>query len=300
MRHCYRTDVRNKTRCLGTVVLVAGLTTIATCAVALLLTGDGEVRYSADHGDTIPVWHRWVPALVGIALIRLMPPRTSRLTAPETALRQTGTLWIEALVLLATAMLFVVGLRLAGGGEPTHTLLKLSLLLGVPAVLFLTVRRRSPVRENGARGSVIGPWRRWEPAVPVAAWLVLAYASPLAVPARGLPGGSDAVPLIATVVIVFAVNSLLEEVFYRRWLQTRWEALLGAWPGIVVASLLWAVWHIGIQGGGSLPIDLASIVASHGVQGMFLGYLWSRYRMMWPILTVHGAMNAAPIVIALL
>lgn len=78
------------------------------------------------------------------------------------------------------------------------------------------------------------------------------------------------------------------------------EALLGAWPGIVLASLLWAVWHIGIQGTGFLPTDLASAVASHGVEGLFLGYLWSRYRMMWPILTVHGAVNAAPIVIALL
>jgi membrane protease YdiL (CAAX protease family) len=41
-------------------------------------------------------------------------------------------------------------------------------------------------------------------------------------------------------------------------------------------------------------------VVGQGVQGLFLGYLWSRYRLMWPILTVHGAINAATIVIALL
>lgn len=28
--------------------------------------------------------------------------------------------------------------------------------------------------------------------------------------------------------------------------------------------------------------------------------LWSKYRLMWPILAVHGALNAAPIAISLL
>ncbi|MEU4392264.1 CPBP family glutamic-type intramembrane protease [Kribbella sp. NPDC023855] len=27
------------------------------------------------------------------------------------------------------------------------------------------------------------------------------------------------------------------------------------------------------------------------MQGLFLGYLWSRYRRMWPLITVHGAVN---------
>lgn len=56
---------------------------------------------------------------------------------------------------------------------------------------------------------------------------------------------------------------------------------------------------IGIQGTGSLPVDLASTVVNQGVQGLFLGCLWSRYRLMWPILAVHGAMNLAPTVLAL-
>lgn len=215
------------------------------------------------------------------------------------AVRWTGALRIEALVLLGAAVLFAVGLRLAGGGEPAHTLLNLPLLLGVPLLVGWAVRRRTGPGTDGDRGGVGGPWRRWGPAVPVLAWFVLAYASPVAVPARGLPDGTGAVTPVATVALVFAVNSLLEEVFYRRWLQTRWEALLGAWPGIVLASLLWAVWHIGIQGTGALPLDLASVVAGQGVQGLFLGYLWSRYRLMWPILTVHGVINAAAIVIAL-
>ena len=287
--------MRNK---CGPVILVAGLAVVTVSAVALLLTGDGGVRYSADHTGTIPFWHRWVPVLVGIVLVRLTPPRIGRLPAA----RPAGTLRVEAWALLAVAVVFAVALRLAGGGEPAHTLLKLPLLLGVPMALFWWMRRRGGAPAVDGR---TGRWRRWAPVVPVSAWFVLAYAGPFAVPPGGLPGGPpggvpEVASLLATVVVVFAVNGLLEEVFYRRWLQTRWEALLGAWPGIVLASLVWAVWHIGIQGTGSLPADLASAVVNQGVQGLFLGYLWSRYRLMWPVLAVHGAMNAAPIAIALL
>jgi hypothetical protein len=92
----------------------------------------------------------------------------------------------------------------------------------------------------------------------------------------------------------------VEEVFYRRWLQTRWESILGRWPAALLASLLWASWHIGIQTTGRLDVDLASVVDNQGVRGLFLGYLWSEYRLMRPILLVHGAINTAPIAIFLL
>ncbi|MFF3442414.1 CPBP family intramembrane glutamic endopeptidase [Streptosporangium sp. NPDC002721] len=101
-------------------------------------------------------------------------------------------------------------------------------------------------------------------------------------------------------IVVFAVNALLEEVFYRRWLQTRWEHLIGRRPAIVLASLVFAAWHIGIHGTGHLPTDLATVFVHQGVQGLFLGYLWSRYRLMWPILTVHGAINAGTVLLGML
>ncbi|MFI5837635.1 hypothetical protein ACIA5A_28555 [Micromonospora sp. NPDC051300] len=62
----------------GRLVLVVGLALIGLAALWLLLTGNTGVRYSADHTDTVPMWHRWIPALVGIALIRLIPPPTDR------------------------------------------------------------------------------------------------------------------------------------------------------------------------------------------------------------------------------
>ncbi|NBE83869.1 CPBP family intramembrane metalloprotease [Micromonospora sp. NEAU-HG-1] len=81
--------------------------------------------------------------------------------------------------------------------------------------------------------------------------------------------------------------------------ESRWESILGRWPAIVLASLVWAAWHVGIQGTGQLGTDLAVVAVNQGVTGLFLGYLWSRYRRMWPLLVTHGAINAAPILLGL-
>ncbi|WP_220448837.1 CPBP family intramembrane glutamic endopeptidase [Nonomuraea mesophila] len=281
--------MRNK---LSYAVLGGGLALIAGSALWLVLTGAADIRYSADHGDTVPMWHRWIPVLAGLALVRLVPPRTE----PSGGVTGGRGVRVQAGVLLVAALVFAVALRWSGGGEPTHTVLKLALLSAVPAVLFRWSRRDpvTLVREP------LTAWRRYGPAAPVAAWLVLSYAGPLALPASDFAATVDPLTLVVTVVVVFVVNALLEEVFYRRWLQTRWEHLLGPWPAIVLSSLLWASWHIGIQGTGDLPRDLASAFVNQGVQGLFLGYLWSRYRLMWPLLVVHGAVNAAPILLGML
>lgn len=273
---------------------MAGLALIAGAALWLALNGNTSIRYSADHADTVPMWHRWIPALTGLVLIRLLPPKT----APGGAAPARGGLRLQAILLLVSATLFAAGLWLSGGGEPAHTLLKLILLLAVPALLFWLSRRDSADRsQNHER---LAAWRHYSPIAPVAAWLALTYTGPLAVPSSDYAARVDPVTLVLTIVVAFSVNSLLEEVFYRRWLQTRWEHIIGRWPAIVLASLLWAAWHVGIQGTGHLPTDLSSAIVNQGVQGLFLGYLWSRYRLMWPILVVHGAMNAAPILLGML
>ncbi|MEU0507794.1 MULTISPECIES: CPBP family intramembrane glutamic endopeptidase [Amycolatopsis] len=260
---------------------------IAGSALWLVLSGNTGIRYSADHDETVPMWVRWIPVAVGIALVRFVPARPAPVTPHE---RRTV---VEASVLLAAAVLFAVVLAVAGGGEPAHTVSKLVLLLVVPVLLF----RWS--RGAGKTGvSATGPW--WTPVPAVAAWFAVSYAGPWALPMSDYAFTVDVLTLVATLVVGFLVNSVLEEVFYRRWLQTRWEALLGRWPAIVLTSLLWAGWHVGIQGTGDLPSDLAATFVNQGVAGLFLGYLWSRHRLMWPVITVHGAMNAAPILLPLL
>ncbi|UQS26410.1 CPBP family intramembrane metalloprotease [Amycolatopsis thermalba] len=278
-------------RATGSVVLAGGLLLIAGSALWFVLTGDTGVRYSSDTGDTVPMWFRWIPVLAGVVLVRLVPFRGAAITPAERRPR------LEAGVLLASAVLFAVTLGLAGGGEPAHTLLKVLLLLGVPAAMFWILRRWGTAwRPAGGRPEV---GRRWAPAIPVAAWVLLSYASPWATPSSDFATTVDLVTLVLVLVVGFLVNSLLEEVFYRRWLQSRWEALIGRWPAIVLASLLWAVWHVAIHGSGDLPADLASAFVNQGVLGLFLGFLWSEYRMMWPLLVVHGAVNAVPVLLPL-
>ncbi|MGI5273399.1 CPBP family intramembrane glutamic endopeptidase [Nonomuraea sp. CA-218870] len=280
---------------LGLGVLAAGLALIAGAALWLALNDSTGIRYSADHTDTVPMWHRWIPALTGLVLIRLLPPRA---TTPDVPQARGRLLHLHAILLLVSAVLFAAGLWLSGGGEPAHTVLKLILLLAVPALLFWWARRGST--DRGHLHERPAAWRHYGPIAPVAAWLVLTYTGPLAVPSSDYAARVDLVTLVLTIVVVFSVNSLLEEVFYRRWLQTRWEHLIGRWPAIVLTSLLWAAWHVGIQGTGHLPTDLSSAFVNQGVQGLFLGYLWSRYRLMWPVLVVHGAMNAAPTLLGML
>ncbi|MFI7220837.1 lysostaphin resistance A-like protein [Micromonospora maritima] len=274
----------------GRVVLVAGLGLVVVAAVLLVATGNTGIRYSADHDGTVPMWNRWIPALAGIALIRLIPPAAdARWPDPAAPYR-------EAVPLLLAGVAFAAVMPLLGG-EPAYSAVKLALLLGVPAGVFLTARRWPP-RWRPAPAPTDAA-RRWGPALPVAVWLVLSYATPLAVPASDWGRTVTVVELVAVLLVGFAVNALLEELFYRRWLQTRWESLLGRWPAIVLTSLVWAAWHVAIQGSGRPGVDLAAVIVNQGVIGLFLGYLWSRYRRMWPLLAAHGAVNAMPLLLGL-
>ncbi|WP_433004962.1 CPBP family glutamic-type intramembrane protease [Kribbella sp. CA-294648] len=42
------------------------------------------------------------------------------------------------------------------------------------------------------------------------------------------------------------------------------------------------------------------MLVNQGVLGLFLGYLWSRYRRMWPLITVHGAINSVGLFLSLM
>ncbi|MFI6821320.1 lysostaphin resistance A-like protein [Micromonospora sp. NPDC050187] len=271
----------------GRIVLLLGGILIVGAALWLVATGQSGIRYTADHDGTVPMWTGWVPALVGIVAVRLVPPAASPPWPGRVAPYR------EAVPLLLAAVAFAAALPLLDG-EPWYTLLKVMLLLGVPVLVFRLSRPTWP--PSPAPG---GAAYRYGPALPVAVWFVLSYATPLARPVSDYGRTVDTAVLVGTLVVAFLVNALLEEVFYRRWLQTRWESILGRWPAIVLASLCWAVWHVGIQGIGRLGDDLASVAVNQGVTGLFLGYLWSRYRRMWPLLVVHGAVNAVPILLGL-
>lgn len=267
---------------LARVVGIACVVVFVGAVATLLLTGSTDIRYSADHERTIPIWHIWIPALGGIALTRLVPPRLpdvdAMLGTPSNLVRR------EALICVAMAVIFALALPVLGTPVPDgwYLGLKVGLLAVVPSILIRAGRLWSMTDH---RHTTMGLWYWIGPATAVGAWFALAYFGPFA---RSFVGE---VTLIA-VIGLFLLNSVLEEGFYRIWLQTRLEHLLGRWAGVASAALLWAAWHIVLQGTGRPAIDAATVVAFQGVLGLFLGFLWSRYRNPWALFLVHGAINA--------
>jgi hypothetical protein len=62
----------------GLWVGIAGTALLVAAVVVLVATGKTEVRYTADNDDTQPMWFLWIPAAVGILLVRLVPLRLDR------------------------------------------------------------------------------------------------------------------------------------------------------------------------------------------------------------------------------
>lgn len=277
-------------------MVATGVSIYVVAALTVAVIGEGQIRFTADSADTIPMWHPWLAAAVGIGLILVTPttgPVRGR-AAPD------GRVRVEALVLLALGLTFTVALTFLGPDEPNYTVLKLGLLLLGPLLLFAVCRRFGAVAGWAAPaaspdpGEVAVKQRPWWPLVPAVGWIVTHLALSLTDPETGFV--ADTLTVIAMVLVGFLLNAVVEEFFYRRWLQTRWERVLGGvWPAIIVSSLTWASWHIAIQGTGDWVMDIANVVANQGVTGLFLGLLWQRHRAMWPLLLVHGLMNANPL-----
>jgi membrane protease YdiL (CAAX protease family) len=100
-------------------------------------------------------------------------------------------------------------------------------------------------------------------------------------------------------LIVVSVMALFEEVGWRAWLQPRLARRLGVRRGIVVTSLIWAVWHIPFYLSGIQHIDGVSpqqlvLVAPLGTfaSGLILGWLWARTESIWIVSLAHGALNS--------
>lgn len=278
---------RVSVRWIPSAVIAVGLVIYLAAAVAVYVGAAGQIRFTADSSATIPMWHPWLPAAVGIALTLVALPQRSR------SVLATSRDRVDAVVLTLLAITFPVLLIILGPTEPNYTVLKVVLLVICPLLLFAVGRRREPV---SAFVDESPPGHRWRPLVPVLGWAATHLVLSAHVSAQRID--VDWVTLVAGLVLGFVINAVVEEFFYRRWLQTRWARVLGGtWPAIIVSSLLWASWHIAIQGGGDLAMDLANTIVNQGVTGLFIGLLWARGQAMWPLLVTHGLMNANPVVL---
>ncbi|MEU4425458.1 CPBP family intramembrane glutamic endopeptidase [Actinoplanes sp. NPDC024001] len=276
------------------VLTIAGLILIAAAPILSLLLGRTELATSADEeAPPVPLAGVVVPYLIGLLLIRLVPPRLPQLEPAAGAGREV--LRRQARWLIGLALIFpVVGLLLKAtpDGELFYALAKVLILLAGAWLVLRRIPGPSGAREH--RRAVPRLWYWLGPVPAIAVWGYLYFYSPLIGDRGDLSGYEDwdRVTLAAVMLYTFLTASVLEEIFYRVILQTRLESLWGRWPAITATALLFALMHVHRFGDGPFLDITLLILISNGGLGLFAGYLWSRYRNVWAILVAHGAINS--------
>ncbi|WP_433258221.1 lysostaphin resistance A-like protein [Streptosporangium sp. CA-135522] len=271
-------------RALSRLVLTGvGLAVFVLAYGWLLLTGTTEITRSSDPGASgISLWAAVLPPLAALVLARLVPTKRE-VPSPLTGLPRARLLK-EAWILVGTALLLAFVAPVVRGQDLLYPLIKILFLLVVPLAAFRLIRG------DGPKATAIPAPATWLAPLPaVVAWFLLSQVGPLAAPlTQKLP---DPISLIVGSLITLLTASVLEEVFYRGWLQTRLEALYGRWPAIMTSSLLFALMHSSRLHADALLLGLATIVAFQGVFALMLGYLWARYRNIWVIILIHTLTN---------
>ncbi|WP_188195946.1 CPBP family intramembrane glutamic endopeptidase [Nonomuraea sp. SYSU D8015] len=259
----------------------AGVAVFALAYAWLIVTGNTEVAQSADPGATpASLWAAALPPLAAIVLARLVP---ARIEVPlPTADLPRPRLRREAWTLVAAAVLMAMIGPLARG--ELHVIVKVLVLLVLPLAAFRLIRGDGPRART-----IIAPVTWLAPLPAVLAWFLLSEVSPLAVPlTQDLP---DPLTLAVASLVTLLTAGVLEEVFYRAWLQTRLEVLYGGGPAIMASALLFAFMHSSRIDAGDPLLGMATIVAFQGMFGLMQGYLWARYRNVWMIIFMHVIIN---------
>lgn len=274
----------------GRVLFESCIALTVISVLVLMTNAPGGTPVSADPGaPTIPYWVSIAPQLLGIGLTLRLPRRQ-----PSMPVRVVNhaRLRLTTWLLLGLYACFALGAALLPMQPEEYVLVKALLLMVLPAVLLLVVR--GSVRIDARPGA----WRWWAPLTVLAVWFVLTELVPWA--PRYDPGDIDLGLLVTAALATAITASVGEELFYRRWLQTRVEAVLGPWAGIGVTSLLFALMHLGSHGTGNLWLDVARAIALQGTFGWFMGVLWWRYRNLTVVVLAHLITNGWGVVVYLL
>lgn len=263
---------------------------VILCAAYLLVSGRGA--YVADaFENTIP----WAVAL-GLVSIPLVAGTPAAPVAPRDAPRgRPGRLWAQVALLLVVIVLTgqrgavfnkaippslaniplwtpLVDALTTAWGHVFHNPfwgVNPTLYVLIPGVLLLALGAR-PAELGFARG-----YRTWL----IALLWSLPYLFQIAV---ALAGGQIAL----TTVFLYALSNLLqngisEEFLFRGALLTRLLPLVGVSWAAVISSVLFGLWHLGVNTqtiGGSYLAAAAFGVLSQGVFGLAMAFVFLRTR----------------------
>ena len=258
------------------------------------IASPGGVVTSSDPGAPRPhLVLVLLPTLLLITAVTFAPPRLHSEADGIDVLRPRRAA-VECAVLLAVAAVFPLLIPLLPLPED-YVLLKAAMLLVIAPLAMLAFARFG----GGASLS----WERPAIALP---WLLVPVGIAIGADARRATDSFAALAaypmqmLIVGGVATAITAGIGEEVFYRRLLQTRLEALLGRWSGILLTSILFALMHLPSHGlAAGLGLGAAQVLAVQGLLGIALGWAWSRYRRLWVPILIHLSVNGTVIVLFL-
>lgn len=266
---------------LGPVLLVvSAMLSVGSIVTVMLLLPDGTPTSRDPGAPTMSNWAIVLPPAVGVLLALVLPWRPAPM--PAVPVRRSR-LFLTTAVMLVLLVAFILAAGLVPLRGEEYILGKFVLLLFIPGVLLLLVRHSVELTTRS------GVWRWWAPLSVIAVWFYLSQLAPWN--PRYDPGDIDPVYLIIAALATAITAGVGEELFFRRWLQTRLEAIFGAWAGIGVTSVLFGLMHLGSHGTGEVLEDIARVIAIQGAFGWFLGVLWWRYRNLTLIIGAHLLIN---------
>jgi membrane protease YdiL (CAAX protease family) len=101
-----------------------------------------------------------------------------------------------------------------------------------------------------------------------------------------------------TGIVIVSALAFLEEIGWRGWMLPRLIKQFNVKKGILVGSLVWALWHVpfilsGILYLKAVPAYLMALINPFGIfgAGLVISWLWTKTKSIWIVSIAHGALN---------
>jgi membrane protease YdiL (CAAX protease family) len=101
-----------------------------------------------------------------------------------------------------------------------------------------------------------------------------------------------------TGVIIVSALAFLEEIGWRGWMLPRLIKQFNVKKGILIGSLIWALWHVPFMLSGILylkavPVYLIALINPLGIfgAGLVISWLWTKTKSIWIVSIAHGSLN---------
>jgi membrane protease YdiL (CAAX protease family) len=143
--------------------------------------------------------------------------------------------------------------------------------IGLPLFWMVVVRHR-PISNLGLT------FRRWRTSIVLQ--LILSVILFLTGPEFDLPPMANLVPLLSLVLAI----GFFEAVFWRGWVLQRLEESFGLIPGILLASALYSIYHIGY----ATPVDEMVFLFFIGIMFAVVFKLTGSILILWPVFQPVG------------